>query len=166
MTDEIKCVSTCSMNVTPNVLNMICGINKEAIKIGEFIVDKEMNLPTKDGVLVKINYIDGIKGDCYLSVDDSTYNYLVASMMGMASSSQLDVPAEIKTSAICELMNQIIGNIISSVTEVSKSVIDISCPQIINENSLHLNLKNRAVINLFTNQVEQFNLKLINVLEA
>lgn len=164
--DTVKCLSNCSMNVTPEVLNMVCGINKEAIRIGEFITEKEMRLQTKDGIIVKINYTDGMKGDCYLAVDEFTYNHLVAAMMGIQNVEELDVSKEIKTSAICELMNQLIGNIISSLTEVSKNIIDISCPEIIEQNILHLQKNSKVVINLFTNPLEAINLKLINVLEA
>lgn len=161
MTDRMKLISECSMKITPNVINMITGLEQNDIKIGEMVLDSTSTFNSPNCTIVRITYTKGLSGECYLIIDNATRDKLVAAMMGMPSLEGMDVGGELLDSAICELMNQLSGSIISSAAELANTAYDISCPELVGA-SILLDKKNKVLLNVFHNPTDNITIKLIN----
>ncbi len=154
-------LSKCNIEITPNVIGMITGLDQTSIKVGQLMGKSQMLKDIPNPSVVKIEYTQGIDGECYLLVDSKTRDKLVAAMMGMPSLEGMGLSDEIIESALCELMNQLSGSIMCKVSELAKSTFDISPPTIISIADF-LNEQSDMLVNIFHNPVHNISLKLVN----
>ena len=159
--DTTQLLAKCNLEVTPNVIEMITGLDQTSIKVGQLMAKTQMLKDLSNPTIVKIEYTEGLDGECYLLVDDKTRDKLVAAMMGMSSLDGVDIGMDIIESALCELMNQLSGSIICKVSELADSTFDISPPTIISLD-LFLNQQHDMLVNIFHNPEYNISLKLIN----
>lgn len=97
----------------------------------------ELSYPDLEpSVYVRIKYIQGITGSSLLVLKQSDVQLILAQLMGMPLVVSDDfVFDEISTSAICEVMNQMMGASATALSKLIDTVIDISTPEaIISEN--------------------------------
>ncbi len=81
-------------------------------------------------VYVKISYVEGIKGSSLLVLHQNDVQMIVNKMMGMPMEVTPDFEFdEIRISAICEVMNQMMGASATSLSQLLNTVVDISPPE-------------------------------------
>ncbi|MDR0947343.1 MAG: flagellar motor switch protein FliN [Ruminococcus sp.] len=91
----------------------------------------ELTFPELEpSVIVKITYIQGIKGQNVLVLKQSDVQLILAQLMGMplevTDDFQFD---EMNVSAVCEVMNQMMGASATALSEIIDTAVDISTPQ-------------------------------------
>jgi flagellar motor switch protein FliN/FliY len=91
----------------------------------------ELTFPELEpSVVVKITYIQGIKGQNVLVLKQSDVQLILAQLMGMplevTDDFQFD---EMNVSAVCEVMNQMMGASATALSEIIDTTVDISTPQ-------------------------------------
>ncbi len=158
-TEEL--LSKCNIEITPNVIGMITGLDQTSIKVGELMCKSQMLKDIPNPTVVKIKYTEGLSGECYLIVNSQTRDKLVAAMMGMPSLDGMGLSKDMIESALCELMNQLSGSIMCKVSELAKSTFDISPPTIISIADF-LNEQSDMLVNIFHNPIHNISLKLVN----
>ncbi|MBQ8435612.1 MAG: flagellar motor switch phosphatase FliY [Oscillospiraceae bacterium] len=98
-----------------------------------------------DAVYVKIDYVKGIKGTSLLVLNPDDVQIIVNKLMGMPPEVTDDFEFdEMRISAICEVMNQMMGASATSMSQMLNTPIDISPPETIvsDDNNLLLELQN------------------------
>ena len=164
MGDSEKLLSECSLEITPDVITMVTGLEQSTIKVGGMLVNTAVLQNTPNPTVIRIDYTQGLLGECYLIVDGVTREKLVSAMMGVPELEGIGLTDELVDSALCELMNQLSGSILSKAAEVSEATYDISPPTVINLDELTLR-RQEMIVNLFHNPKYGISLKLVNNLE-
>ncbi len=104
---------------------------------GDIIPDRICK-PTSSGdfntndkyVYVKISYVEGVTGSSILVLHQDDVQMIVNKMMGMPMEVTEDFEFdEIRISAICEVMNQMMGASATSLSQLLNVVVDISPPE-------------------------------------
>lgn len=98
-----------------------------------------------ESVYVKINYIKGIKGTSLLVLNPDDVQIIVNKLMGLPPEVTDDFEFdEMKISAICEVMNQMMGASATSMSQMLNTTIDISPPETIvsDDNNMLFELQN------------------------
>ncbi|MBE6845773.1 MAG: flagellar motor switch phosphatase FliY [Ruminococcus sp.] len=98
-----------------------------------------------NAVYVKIDYVKGIKGTSLLVLNPDDVQIIVNKLMGMPPEVTDDFEFdEMRISAICEVMNQMMGASATSMSQMLNTPIDISPPETIvsDDNNLLLELQN------------------------
>jgi flagellar motor switch protein FliN/FliY len=95
------------------------------------ITRKELAFPELEpSVVVKIVYIQGISGQNVLVLKQSDVQLILAQLMGLplevTDDFQFD---EMNISAVCEVMNQMMGASATALSEIIETAVDISTPQ-------------------------------------
>jgi flagellar motor switch protein FliN/FliY len=95
------------------------------------ITRKELAFPELEpSVVVKIVYIQGIAGQNVLVLNQSDVQLILAQLMGLplevTDDFQFD---EMNISAVCEVMNQMMGASATALSEIIETAVDISTPQ-------------------------------------
>ncbi|MDR0986257.1 MAG: flagellar motor switch protein FliN [Ruminococcus sp.] len=92
---------------------------------------KDLGFPELEpSVVVKITYIQGISGQNCLVLKQSDVQLILAQLMGLplevTDDFQFD---EMNISAVCEVMNQMMGASATALSEIIETAVDISTPQ-------------------------------------
>lgn len=107
---------------TPQV--KVCKASEFISENGDSVID------TIDSVYVKINYVLGIKGASLLVLNQNDVQMIVNKMMGMPMEVTDDFEFdEIRLSAICEVMNQMMGASATALSQLLSMTVDISPPE-------------------------------------
>jgi flagellar motor switch protein FliN len=97
----------------------------EIIKVGE--IQKKYPVPC---LLVEVDYTVGLKGSNVLLVKESDALIIAALMMGEEPVGKEGPLTEIEMSAVQESMNQMMGSMATSMSELFQRTIDISPPRV------------------------------------
>lgn len=85
-----------------------------------------------ESVYVKINYVKGVKGTSLLVLNPDDVQIIVNKLMGLPPEVTDDFEFdEMRISAICEVMNQMMGASATSMSQMLNTAIDISPPETI-----------------------------------
>lgn len=160
----LETMSICNKSQTPIVLNQLCGVNQEEVISDELILVDEVRINGHDNMIINIEYTQDMCGNSYLIVDNTVAEIILCHMLGVPSD-QLEVYSdEIKSSAICELMNQLQGNVLNQMAQVLNINTDMSCPKLITQD-LKLVAGTKLLINTFKHTLLDIHLKLITILD-
>ncbi len=97
----------------------------EIVKVGD--IQKKYPVPC---LLVEVDYTTGLKGSNVLLVKESDALIIAALMMGEAPEGKEGPLSEIEMSAVQEAMNQMMGSMSTSMSELFQRTIDISPPRV------------------------------------
>ncbi len=130
--DQLSEVAKLSLGATSSVVQVL--LNKEIeINLEQVRVVRFSELASEGGeeefVLAKIAYVEGFDGNSYLMLKKSISAVIGDLMMGgegIGSEFQ-----EMHTSAVGEMMNQMMGKTTTSLSEIFKKRVDISPPEVI-----------------------------------
>lgn len=113
-----------------NMIDATVWITTPQIKVckaKDFISE---NQEISEDVYVKINYVQGIKGTSLLVLNQNDVQMIVNKMMGMPMEVSDDFEFdEIRLSAICEVMNQMMGASATALSQLLNITVDISPPE-------------------------------------
>lgn len=125
-----------------NLLNAKVWITTPQVSIGKA---KEQKYPTLEPAIhIKIEYIKGISGSSLLILKQSDVQMILNQLMGMPLVLRDDFEFdEMNISAVCEVMNQMMGASSTALSKLIDTVIDISTPEAVisNEQNKILELK-------------------------
>lgn len=125
-----------------NLLNAKVWITTPQVSVGKA---KEQNYPSLEPAIhIKIEYIKGISGSSLLILKQSDVQMILNQLMGMPLVLRDDFEFdEMNISAVCEVMNQMMGASSTALSKLIDTVIDISTPEAVisNEKNKILELK-------------------------
>jgi len=113
---------------TPQV--MVCKANEVIASKLKQSVDGILFEEGQESVFVKIDYVKGIKGTSLLVLNPNDVQIIVNKLMGLPPEPTDDFEFdEMRISAICEVMNQMMGASATSMSQMLNVPIDISPPE-------------------------------------
>ena len=118
--------------------DVVLGKLKETV--GDVLFDEG-----SESVFVKIDYVKGIKGTSLLVLNPNDVQIIVNKLMGLPPEATDDFEFdEMRISAICEVMNQMMGASATSMSQMLNVPIDISPPETVvsDDNNKLLELQN------------------------
>ena len=97
------------------------------------IESKEINFPELEpSIMVKIKYTQGISGQNVLVLKQNDVQLILNQLMGLPLEISEDFQFdELNISAVCEVMNQMMGASATALSEIIETTVDISTPEAI-----------------------------------
>ena len=95
----------------------------KVVKKEEFKMDR-----VEPAVCVEITYVEGLEGKNIMLLKRHDVKVIVEMMMGMEMSDEDFQMDEITISAVCEVMNQMMGSSATALSEFLNKVVNISTP--------------------------------------
>ncbi|MDE6595104.1 MAG: flagellar motor switch phosphatase FliY [Oscillospiraceae bacterium] len=113
-----------------NMLSAKVWITTPTVNI---IESKEINFPELEpSIMVKIKYTQGISGQNVLVLKQNDVQLILNQLMGLPLEISEDFQFdELNISAVCEVMNQMMGASATALSEVIETTVDISTPEAI-----------------------------------
>ena len=113
-----------------NMLSAKVWITTPTVSI---IESKEINFPELEpSIMVKIKYTQGISGQNVLVLKQNDVQLILNQLMGLPLEISEDFQFdELNISAVCEVMNQMMGASATALSEVIETTVDISTPEAI-----------------------------------
>lgn len=113
-----------------NMLSAKVWITTPTVSI---IESKEINFPELEpSIMVKIRYIQGISGQNVLVLKQNDVQLILNQLMGLPLEISEDFQFdELNISAVCEVMNQMMGASATALSEIIETTVDISTPEAI-----------------------------------
>lgn len=113
-----------------NMIDATVWITTPQIKVCKAKDFIDNNQEVSEDVYVKINYVQGINGTSLLVLNQNDVQMIVNKMMGMPMEVSDDFEFdEIRLSAICEVMNQMMGASATALSQLLNITVDISPPE-------------------------------------
>lgn len=113
-----------------NMLSAKVWITTPTVNI---IESKEINFPELEpSIMVKIKYTQGISGQNVLVLKQNDVQLILNQLMGLPLEISEDFQFdELNISAVCEVMNQMMGASATALSEIIETTVDISTPEAI-----------------------------------
>lgn len=113
-----------------NMLSAKVWITTPTVSI---IESKEINFPELEpSIMVKIRYTQGISGQNVLVLKQNDVQLILNQLMGLPLEISEDFQFdELNISAVCEVMNQMMGASATALSEIIETTVDISTPEAI-----------------------------------
>lgn len=113
-----------------NMLSAKVWITTPTVSI---IESKEINFPELEpSIMVKIKYVQGISGQNVLVLKQNDVQLILNQLMGLPLEISEDFQFdELNISAVCEVMNQMMGASATALSEIIETTVDISTPEAI-----------------------------------